>query len=442
MTSSPPRRWADLGTLGRVGVWGVGVEGRATLARITQMGIEPSAVVDDKPVEDRVLATARGGLDALLECAIVVKSPGIGRYTAAVGELEAAGVEVVGGLGLWLEDHGAERVIGITGTKGKSTTTAIADHLARALGVRSAAGGNIGMVPWSPDAPADVDLWIVEISSYQATDLWSSPPVVVVTSLHEDHLTWHADSAERYFDDKLSLCGKPGAVITVANGEDLLLRERAEHLRPGPRWVELAEKPEPSWTRPLGLRGRHNELNALLAAACLEEAGVGGADDPERLRNAAVGYRHLPHRLETIAVLDEVEFVDDSLSTNVLPTIAAVEVFNGRPLALLAGGYDRGIDYRPLGDFVARRAAPTLVVTLPQNGGRILAAVEAAGGQAVASGGMVEAVTMAAKWAPAGGVVLLSPAAASFEVYPNYLARSADFAASVAALGGETTLRP
>jgi UDP-N-acetylmuramoylalanine--D-glutamate ligase len=424
MASPPPLSWADLRGA-RVGVWGVGIEGRATLARLVDLGIEPAAVVDDRPATDDVVATDAGGLDALLRCQVVVKSQGISRYGDAALALAGAGVPLVGGLGLWLEDVGPERVIGITGTKGKSTTTSVAHHLATRLGVGSVAGGNLGTALWSPDVRADAELFVVEVSSHQATDLWSSPSVVAVTSLHPDHLTWHG-TVDRYYADKLSLCGGPGARSTVANGTDDRLRDRADALRPGPRWIDPATA-DASWTTVLGLRGRHNVTNALIAAACLQEMGVTGADDPDRLAAAAAGYEPLPHRLETIAEVAGVEYVDDSLSTNVLPTIAAAEVFDGRPLALLAGGFERDIDYGPLAAFVAARTAPTHVFTLPTNGDRIRDAVDAAGGDAVACADLAEAVQAAAEWTPPGGVVLLSPAAASFGVYESYLARSEHF---------------
>ncbi|MGH9224991.1 MAG: UDP-N-acetylmuramoyl-L-alanine--D-glutamate ligase [Acidimicrobiales bacterium] len=431
MPSSPPLRWPDLRGR-RVGVWGVGVEGRATLARLASLGATPAAVVDDNPAVTGVLATAAGGLEALAACDVVVKSPGISRYSDEVVSLESGGVAVVGGLGLWLEEVGTERVIGVTGTKGKSTTTSIAGHLARGLGRSAFVGGNLGAVPWALDAPAGADLFVVEVSSYQATDLWSSPAVMAVTSLHEDHLNWHG-TVERYYRDKLGACGRPGAVVTVANGEDERLRVRAGQLQPGPRWVD-AEHRDTTWAKALGLRGRHNETNALLAAACLEEMGVEGATDPDRLAAAALGYEPLPHRLETVATVRGVEYVDDSLSTNVLPTIAAAEVFGDRPLALLVGGFDRDIDYRPLAELLARRTAPTWVFTLPQNGDRIRAAVEAAGGEAVPCRDLADAVERAAAVVPANGVVLLSPAAASYGLYPHYLARSAAFCEAVAAL--------
>ncbi|MBA2281748.1 MAG: UDP-N-acetylmuramoyl-L-alanine--D-glutamate ligase, partial [Acidimicrobiia bacterium] len=197
MPSSPPRRFADLRSV-RVGIFGLGAEGRASRERLEALGVDP-LVVDDRLDAPGVQRTGAGGLDALHRCEVVVKAPGISRYRDDVVGLEQSGVEVVGGLGLWLEEHGPDDVVGVTGTKGKSTTANLAGHLARGLGRRPFVGGNIGRPPFAADVDVDAhDLWIIEVSSYQATDLWSSPAVAAVTSLHEDHLDWHG-SVERYY---------------------------------------------------------------------------------------------------------------------------------------------------------------------------------------------------------------------------------------------------
>jgi UDP-N-acetylmuramoylalanine--D-glutamate ligase len=366
-------------------------------------------------------------VDALLACDVVIKSPGVSRYRPEVEALVAAGVAVVGGLGLWLEEVDRSRVVCVTGTKGKSTTVAVLGHLLTKLGHRCFVGGNIGAPPFDPDAPADVDWWVIEVSSFQATDLSSAPGLVAVTSLHPDHLDWHG-SEERYYADKLSICTKPGARRTVANGCDAVVRAHASLLG-NVRWVTDAT---PSWIEQLGLRGSHNRINAAMAAACLEEMGVqvtGGA-----LAEAASGFEGLPSRLQTIAARDGVEFVDDSLSTNVLPTKAAVEVFAGRRVALLVGGHDRNIDYAPLATFLARRPDPVLVVAMPDNGPRIHAAMVEAGVQSALVGSLEDAVVRGAAWARPDGVVLLSPAAPSFGRFADYRARAAAFAEAVAHL--------
>ena len=439
MRTRPTISWSELA--GRaVGVWGLGVEGRANLAKLESLGVGP-VLVDDAPPEGGlhgrpVLATAAGGLDALARCDVVVKSPGISRYGDEAETLTAAGVALAGGLGLWLAEADRDRVVCITGTKGKSTTTAVAGHLLAGLGYRVVTGGNLGLPPWAPEAPAEADFCVVEVSSYQATDVATSPPVVAVTSLHPDHLPWHRGDPETYYADKLSLCTQPGADLTVANGDSDLLRDRRAALGPRVEWVSAAEGDAPGWSAPLGLLGRHNLRNARIARACLVALGVPEAADDEALAKAATGFEHLDSRLRPIGELDGVLFVDDSLSTNVLPTLAAVDAFPGRRVAVLVGGQDRGIDYAPLADGLAARPDPTLVVVLAsQAAPRVRAALDAAGVAEVVEREELDAAThVAYDWARPDGVVLLSPAAPSFDRYRDYRERSAAFNAALTRL--------
>jgi UDP-N-acetylmuramoylalanine--D-glutamate ligase len=450
--SRPRLSWSDLAGA-RVGIWGLGREGHASLRKLATLGAEP-VLVDDRPsgpVDGHpVLVTADGGLAALEACDVVVKTPGLSRYRPELARLAAAGVPVAGGLGLWLAEADLRRVLVVTGTKGKSTTSAVAGHLIRGLGYRCLVGGNIGVPPYDPGAGAGYDYWVIEVSSYQATDLPCSPPVVAVTSLHPDHLDWHG-GVEQYYRDKLSACSQPGAELTVANGDSDLLREHAALLGPRIEWVSEHDDPDSDWMAPLGLPGRHNRRNALIARRSLAAMGIPAVTVPAvhaedvddgRLRAAAAGYQPLSSRLTTVGVTGGVTFVDDSLSTNVLPTLAALDAFPGRRIALIVGGHDRGIDYAPLAAGLAARDAPTYVLTLPDSGPRIRAQIEAAPAPA-ASGlaGVADCPDLAAAvaagfgWAQPDGVVLLSPAAPSFGVFKDYRDRGEAFARAVRALG-------
>ncbi len=449
MRTRPAISWSDLP--GRsVGVWGLGVEGRATVRKLAALGVEP-VLVDDRPPDGGldgrpVLATGGLGLDALTRCDVVVKTPGVSRYRPEVERIEAGGTPVVGALGLWLEEADRSRVVCVTGTKGKSTTSSVAGHLLRGLGHTVMVGGNLGTPPYDPDAPTDVDYWVIEVSSYQAADASAAPPVVAVTSLHPDHLTWHAGDIETYYADKLSLCRLPGADLTVANGDSPELRPRRELLGPRVEWVTVEGAPPDDWTAGLGLLGAHNHRNALIARACLVALGVDGAADDDALARAAAGYEHLESRLRPVATVDGVLFVDDSLSTNVLPTLAAVDAFPGRRVAVIVGGQDRGIDYGPLVSGLAARPAPTLVViTESEAAHRMRAAFDAFAAFAPAPDGddhidVVElpdldaAARVGRDWAQPDGVVLLSPAAPSFDRFRDYRHRAETFAAAVGRL--------
>jgi UDP-N-acetylmuramoyl-L-alanine---L-glutamate ligase len=445
--TAPKLSWSDLaGAL--VGVWGLGREGHANVRKLLALGVEP-VLVDDQPSAAtmsipggrRVLATGDGGLAALQRCDVVVKTPGLSRYRPEVARLTGLGIPVVGGLGLWLAEADLRRVLVVTGTKGKSTTSSVTGHLLAGLGYRCMLGGNVGAPPYDPAREGDVDYWVIEVSSYQATDLPCSPPVVAVTSLHPDHLDWHG-GVEQYYRDKLSACSQPGAELTVANGDSDLLRERTGLLGPRVEWVCEDDEPGADWMEPLGLPGRHNRRNALIAHRCLVALAVPGAGDDARLRAAAARYQPLPSRLAPAGTVGGVTFVDDSLSTNVLPTLAALDAFPGRRIALIVGGQDRGIDYAPLAAGVLARRAPTYVLTLPDSGPRIRAAIEQAAGnqQSAPFAGVADcpdldaAVQAGFRWAQPDGVVLLSPAAPSFGQFRDYRDRGEAFARAVHAL--------
>ena len=449
MTGDRPKlSWADLAGA-RVGVWGLGREGHANLRKLRTLGVEPVLVDDRPPAEPEpglpeVLATADGGLAALQQCEVVVKTPGLSRYRPEVTRLTGMGIPVVGGLGLWLAQFtGAEQrhILCVTGTKGKSTTASVTGHLLTGLGYRCLVGGNIGVVPYDPATDGDFDYWVIEVSSYQATDLPAAPPVVAVTSLHPDHLDWHG-GVEQYYRDKLSMCSRPGAELTVANGDSDLLRQREGLLGPRVEWVFADDDPAADWMEPLGLLGGHNRRNALIARRCLIAMGVPGAADDAKLQAAAEGYRPLPSRLTAIRTVAGVTFVDDSLSTNVLPTLAALDAFDGRRVALIVGGHDRGIDYAPLAAGLVARTAPTLALTIPESGPRIRAQVEQAASttKSRAFAGAKDcpdleaAVATGFGWAQPDGVVLLSPAAPSFGRFRDYRDRSDAFAHAVQAI--------
>jgi len=452
--------WSDLAGA-KVGIWGLGREGHANLRKLGSLGVEPILVDDHPPANPDgrpVLATSEGGLAALEQCDVVVKTPGLSRYRPEVARLSGLGIPVVGGLGLWLAEADLRRVLCVTGTKGKSTTSSVAGHLLAHLGYRCMVGGNIGASPYDPaedSGSGDFDYWVIEVSSYQATDLPYSPPVVAVTSLHPDHLDWHG-GVEQYYRDKLSACSQPGAELTVANADSDLLTERMALLGPRVEWVSADDDPGADWMEPLWLPGRHNRRNALIARRSLVAMGVPGAADDARLRAAAAGYQPLPSRLTSIGTVSGVTFVDDSLSTNVLPTLAALDSFPGRRIALIVGGHDRGIDYAPLAVGIVARPAPTYVLTLPDNGPRIRAEIDQAAlghqaaldqaarklapDQAPPFAGVTDcpdlesAVAAAYRWAKPDGVVLLSPAAPSFGQFRDYRDRGEAFARAMRAI--------
>jgi UDP-N-acetylmuramoylalanine--D-glutamate ligase len=383
-------------------LWGLGRETSALQTQLEQRlsGASIVAVIDDMTPVDEARA-------ALTEADVLVRSPGVSIYKPLIQQAIAAGTAVTTATGLWLAQRGGEHVIGITGTKGKSTTaTVIAHLLGQVMAVELA--GNIGRpVIDLLDTPPDT--WVVcELSSYQIADLTVGPEVAVLTNLSREHTDWHGGE-ERYRADKLRLFGLPGVRVAVKPPEG--------------GWPIMFEPEQ------IPLRGAHNLRNVTAAIAAITAAGLPLPPLPQALEGLAA----LPHRLQTVHTdARGVEWVDDSISTTPESTIAALEAFAERPLVLLAGGSDRDQDYARLGKVLALRSGETHLIHLPDTGARIAAAAAAHGfapDRMSTAGDMREATRLAGSLVAGGGVVLLSPAAPSFNSYGNFEERGDDFAA-------------
>ena len=431
------RTWESLRDK-KVGIWGVGVEGQATLRRLAATGITPTAVVSDRAAPG-VEALHDGGLEKLLKCDVVIKSPGISRYLPEADKLRGAGVVLTSGLDLWMAGAPRERVICVTGTKGKSTTSAIAGALISGLGHSVFVGGNIGTPPWDPDS-AEADWYVIETSSYQAVELTHGPAIVVVTSLGQDHLPWHGDY-ETYVRDKLSICSLADVRQVIVPNWDQEIARHENLLGNKVTWVEDSS---PSWVNSLKVIGSHNKRNALLAREALVQIGVPNANNDNAIAEAAESYEPLPSRLTEIGRVNDVIFVDDSLSTNTLPTIAAIETFSKERLAIILGGKDRGIDYQPLALALADHEGELLIATIPDNGPRIAQTIRATSTdiEVQECADLASAVEKAFAWANPSGVVLLSPAAPSFGVFKDYADRSRAFKALMEEIASENAKGP
>jgi UDP-N-acetylmuramoylalanine--D-glutamate ligase len=426
-----PTGFADLADK-RVGIFGLGVEGRSAAARLE--GTCELVLVDDRGgLGGGVLTTTEGGFEALLRCDVVLKTPGIPRRRPDVLNLDAHGVIVTSALNLWLQEIDRRRVVAITGTKGKSTTTALVTFFLASLGEPAQRLGNIGQPPYDPSIDTSSGWLVLEVSSFQSVDLEVAPSVVVITSLGADHLDWHG-SPEQYRADKLSMTRAPGQHVTLVP-ENETFRSIASELGGE---LQFIAPDEHHLSASLGLLGGHNSSNvalALAATAALTEHSVN--DVRAAVLPRAHEFEPLRSRLTLVATETHDDmtwrYVDDGLATAVLPTMAALEVFAHEPVALIAGGFDRGVDYRDLATALAQRDQPTTLFTLGGAGERLAVALELLENTVVTVGvaSMREAVELARASLPRGGVVLLSPAAPSFDQYQNWEERSGDFVAAV-----------
>ena len=444
-------RLADLS--GRsVAVWGTGREGRAAVTAIAELRPSRLIAVDDSAhflsvpwegelAEQAPLAGGDHAFPALVTADVVVRSPGVPQTHPWMRELRERGVIVTGGSALWMADH-ASRTIGVTGSKGKSTTSALISHLLAAAGRPNVFGGNIG-VPLL-DLPA-AEQYVLELSSYQCSDLTDSPRVAVVTALFPEHLDAHGGERE-YYRDKLNLLRHQPEMIVV-NGADERLRDEIRGVTDANGFPPIPAGADDSRFRiedevvycsddalfprsALRLVGAHNGRNLCVALAVLDGLGHDVVGLKDELAAAVATFEGLPHRLTEIDDPSGLTFVDDTLATSPYSAMHAIEAYEGRPLTVLVGGTDRGLDYAPLREFLADRELT--VIGLPDSGPRILA--ELAGLPKIRTENAEDlpaAVRLARKLTPPGGVVLLSPAAPSYGRFRNFEHRSEVFARSI-----------
>jgi len=437
----------------RVALWGWGREGRAAWrairARLPALPMtlfcSAAETADVRALGDALLATETDATaERLSAYDIVVKSPGISPYKPEAIAAAGRGTRFVGGTALWFGERADARGIVpgsacVTGTKGKSTTTALLAHLLRAGGHRTALAGNIGL-PLLDLLDGAAEFWAIELSSYQTGDVADSgarPDVAVALNIFPEHLDWHGTQA-RYVADKLRLLTEARPRIAVLNGNDPTLaalrlpdsevhwfgREDGWHLRDDMLYRGNAVVMD---TAALPLPGRHNRGNLCAVLAAIEALGL----DAAALAPHAATFQPLPHRLQLLGTRDGIAYVNDSISTTPHASLAALELYRGRRIAILVGGHDRGVDWDGFADAM-RQHAPVAIVTMGQNGPRIhalLAPLAATAGFVLAAASDLGDAMHKARTALGGdGVMLLSPGAPSFGAYRDYTERGRDFA--------------
>jgi len=436
----------------RVALWGWGREGRAAWralrSRLPELPLTlfctPDEAAEAHALGDSWLAP-EGAPDAdrLSSFDVVVKSPGISPYRPEALAAADRGTRFIGGTAMWFGERAGEdgvvaSTICVTGTKGKSTTTALLAHLLRAGGTRTALAGNIGMPLLELlDPPLEPQAWAIELSSYQTGDVAASgarPEVAVALNIFPEHLDWHGSEA-RYISDKLQLLTGARPRVAVLNANDPRLAalslpdsetlwfgdRRGWHLRGD---VLYRADRQVMDTSSLPLPGRHNRGNLCAVLTALEAMGHDGV----ALAPHAASFLPLPHRLQVLGQRDGITWVNDSISTTPHATLAALDCFGERRIALLVGGHDRGVDWSGTADALAARS-PLAVVTMGANGPRIHQLLEGRGSYRLcAAADLADAVEQAREALGGDGVLLLSPGAPSFGPYRDYVERGRHFA--------------
>ena len=436
----------------RVALGGWGREGRAAWRAIRSvlpalpltLFCRPEEAGEAQATDPALAGEPEASAERLGRFDVVVKSPGISPYGEAAAAAAAQGTCFVGGTALWFSaragaDGVVARTVCVTGTKGKSTTSALMAHLLRAGGHRTALAGNIGL-PLLELGDAAADYRVIELSSYQTGDVAASgarPEVAVVLNLFPEHLDWHG-SHERYLADKLRLVTGARPRVAVLNAADPRLAAlRLPHSEVrwfghGDGWhlrgdVLFRGGREVMDTGALPLPGRHNRGNLCAVLTAIEALGL----DAAGLAPHAAGFAPLPHRLQRLGERGGLVWVNDSISTTPQATLAALDCFAHRQVAVLVGGHDRGLDWSGFAEALGTRA-PDAVVTMGANGPRIhqlLSPLAGAGRLRLAAAeDLAGAVARARAMLGPGGVVLLSPGAPSFGPYRDYVGRGRHFA--------------
>lgn len=445
----------------RVHVIGLGAYGtgravaRALLARgaeVTVSDIKPAAALraEMEALRDTevVIRTGEEAYLGIEEAELIVPSPGVPLDIPPLLRARSRGIPVVSDIEIAFRVARCP-MIAVTGTKGKSTTAALIGELLRGEGKEALVGGNIGrpLVALAAGAGPGAIL-VAEVSSFQleATEEFR-PRVAALLNLFPDHLDRH-ETLEAYREAKAKLFAnqRPGDAAVVNRDDpeawDLRGRTRAGVIaysatEAAPEGADLVD----GWLRVKGKRvcphravrlpGRHNLGNVLAALAAAHAAGASLGHAAETIG----GFEGLEHRLETVGTIGGVTFVNDSQATMPEAAAAGLEAFD-RHVALIAGGRAKVSDFRRLAETIARRGASLIV--LGEAAGEIAAAGEAAGVREIAGAAdLREAVRLAFERAGAGGVVLLSPACASFDMFENMAARGREFKEMVRELAGE-----
>ena len=446
-----PETWRR-GVVAVVGLGKSGVAATRLLARerVRVYGSDAS----DHPDGGDALATLRRlpGVDvevgrhdlARIRAAVaVIVSPGVPPDAPPLAAARADGVPIFSEIDLGFRALAAPgggagtRVIAVTGTNGKTTTTALVAHLLRTAGLRAEAAGNIGRPLADIALSGERYQWLaVEASSFQLHDSpHFAPDIGIVTNLAPDHLDRYPSVAAYYADKQLLFRNAAGDRVWVLNGDDPAVLELARGA-PGRRALFSLARPADAWydaparrlrvggdellrREELRLLGAHNVANALAAALAVHEAGVSLGPIGEGLRS----FRALPHRLEPVREVHDVLWINDSKATNIASTVVAVEAMS-RPFVLLLGGRHKGEPYTRLAPLLKEKCR--LVVAYGEAGG--IVERDLADTVPLERGTTFEDVVgRARRAARPGDAVLLSPACSSYDMFKNYEERGATF---------------
>ncbi len=392
----------------------------------------------DVPFEEGGHSTER-----ILQAAQVIKSPGIPDTAPIVQAVRGAGIPVISEIEFAGRYTDAKCIV-ITGSNGKTTTTTLVHKILSEAGYNVGLAGNIGESLAYQVATSDRDWYVIELSSFQLDGMFDfRAHIALLMNVTPDHLDRYDYDMEKYVDSKLRVIRNQGPEdYFIYSGDDPVIRRRLNGGLPLPmRNLPFSAKycaTQGAWlsagvmrigagdrklemhTDEMRIKGIHNTYNAMAAALAALAAGV----DPGQVRRSIASFAGVEHRMEPVATIRGVEWINDSKATNVDSVWYALQSMT-RPVVWIAGGTDKGNDYEPLKAFVREKVRA--LVCLGADNATLLREFEGVAPMIVDTHSIAEAVKAAHELAGPGDAVLLSPACASFDLFRNYEDRGRQF---------------
>ncbi len=385
--------------------------------------------------------------EKILQADVVVKSPGIPDKNEMVKKIRAAGIKMISEVEFAYWYKGDSKLVAITGSNGKSTTTALTYHICKHAGLDCALVGNIGYSIARQIAIDPKPLYIAEISSFQLDDIETfKPDIAVLVNITEDHLDRYDYKFENYINSKFRIIenqdehdhfiyclddeviAKKLETLTIhTNPLPFSMKQEVKkgaHIKGDQMMLRIQEERVSMSIYDFALKGKHNQHNTMAAGIAAATLGI----RKEKIREAVKTFESLEHRMEYVATVRGVEFYNDSKATNVNSTWFALESLE-KPTVLILGGVDKGNDYTLIEDLVKDKVKA--IVCLGLDNKKIHAAFKDVVKTIVDTDNATDAVQTAFNLAVKGDAVLLSPACASFDLFKNYEERGVKFKEAV-----------
>ncbi len=442
----------------KIAILGYGIEGQDAYKYLSAKGadvfvLDKNENVKNMPGGESVpngkWKVGEGYLKELQNFDLVVRSPGVYRYLPEIVSAEKTGVLITSPIKIFFDECSA-RIIGVTGTKGKGTTSSLIYEILKADGHDVYLAGNIGK-PYLEllSVMSHSSYVILEMSSFQLIDMDVSPHIAVVLNITADHLDWHKDIGE-YINAKKNIVRHQNPEDFAVINADFEVPKSFENLGQGKKYyfskfekvkgsfvldgeIFLSTNSEDEDIGPVSkllLKGTHNWEN-ICAAVCA--SFLAGAK-LKSIVNAVFSFKGLEHRLELAGVVNGIKFYNDSFATGPQPVIAAIKSFS-EPVTLILGGSDKGLDYSELAKEIANSKNVQNVILIGEIGSDIGEKIVLAGYKNLmidlGHSTMKEIVKKSFQETTKGGVVILSPAAASFDMFKNYKDRGNQFKKAV-----------